>query len=117
MPVKLLRQILTLLIVTAYIGATMLQAAPGYAATAETRHAATGGMMPDHQNPADKMPCKDMPPGCITDLGCIFLVSLPTPDLTLVGVTAWLSVSYDNASQGLHGRTIKPALGPPIRFA
>jgi len=32
MPVKLLRQILTLLIVTAYIGATMLPAAPTWAA-------------------------------------------------------------------------------------
>ena len=117
MPVKLLRQILTLLIVTAYIGATMLPAAPSHAANAAMNHAGMGGMMHDHQNPGDKMPCKGMLPGCITDLGCIFLVSLPTPDLALVGVTAWLSVSYDNASQGLHGRTIKPALGPPIRFA
>jgi len=71
--------------------------------------------MHDHQNPGDKMPCKGMLPGCVTDLGCIFLVSLPAPDLTLVGVTAWSSVSYHTASQGLHGRTIKPALGPPIR--
>ena len=117
MPVKLLRQILTLLIVTAYIGATMLQAAPGYAATVETRHAAMGGMMHHEDRPGDKMPCKGMLPGCIGDLGCIFLVSLPAPDLTLVGVTAWSSVSYHTASQGLHGRTIKPALGPPIRFA
>ena len=118
MPVKLLRQILTLLIVTAYIGATMLPAAPGHAANAGMNHAAMGGMMQDHQNPGnDKMPCKGMLPGCITDLGCIFLVSLPAPDLTLVGMTAWSSVSYDNASQGLRGRTIKPALGPPIRIA
>jgi hypothetical protein len=118
MPVKLLQQILTLLIVTAYIGATMLPAAPGHAANARMNHAAMGGRMQDHQNPGDdNMPCKGMLPGCITDLGCIFLVSLPAPDLRLVGVTAWSSVSYDNASQGLHGRTIKPALGPPIRIA
>jgi hypothetical protein len=115
MPVKLLRQILTLLIVTAYIGATMLPAAPTHAANAGMNHA---GMMHDHQNPGDnKMPCKGMLPGCVTDLGCIFLVSLPAPDLTLVGVTAWSSVSYNNSSQGLHGRTVKPALGPPIRAA
>ena len=118
MPVKLLRQILSLLIVTAYIGATMLPVPPSHAANVRMNHAAMGGMMHDHQNPADdKMPCKGMLPGCVTDLGCIFLVSLPAPDLTLVGVTAWSSVSYDNASQGLHGRTIKPALGPPIRIA
>jgi hypothetical protein len=118
MPVKLLRQILTLLIVTAYIGATMLPAAPGRSANAGMNHATMGGIMHDHQNPGDdKMPCNGMLPGCISDLGCIFLVSLPAPDLTLVGVTAWSSVSYDNASQGLRGRTIKPALGPPIHIA
>jgi hypothetical protein len=44
-------------------------------------------------------------------------VSLPSTDLTLVTVTAWSSVIYDNASEGLPGRTIKPALGPPISFA
>ena len=115
---KMLRQILTLLIVTAYIGATMLPAAPGYAANTGMNHAAMGGMMQDHQNPGDnKMPCKGMLPGCVTDVGCIFFVTLPPPGLTVLSVTAWSSVSYDNASQGIHGRTIKPALGPPIRFA
>ena len=123
MLVKLLRQILALLIVTAYIGATMLPAAPGHAANAAMNHAAMRGMMhhqdhQDHQDhPGDKMPCKGMLPGCITDLGCIFLVSLPAPDLAFATVTAWSSVTYDNASHGLHGRTIKPALGPPIRVA
>ena len=115
MPVKLLRQILTLLIVTAYIGATMLPAAPTHAANAGMNHA---GMMHDHQNPGDnKMPCKGMLPGCVTDVGCIFFVTLPPPGLTVPTATAWSSVSYDNASQGLHGRTVEPALGPPIRAA
>ena len=117
MPVKLLRHIVTLLIVTAYIGATTLQAVPGYAAAAHMNHAAMGGMMHDQDNPGEKMPCKGMLPGCVTDLGCIFLVSLPPPGLTFVTVTAWSSVSYDNPSQGLNGRTIKPALGPPISLA
>ena len=40
MPVKLLRQILALLIVTAYVGATMLQVAPSYAANADMSSAA-----------------------------------------------------------------------------
>ena len=49
----------------------------------------------------DKMPCKGMLPNCVTDIGCIFLVSLPAPDLTLVTMTAWSSVIYDNASEGV----------------
>jgi len=79
MPVKLLRQIVTLLIVTAYIGATSLQAVPSFAAAAAMNHEAIGGMMHDQDNPDDNMPCKGMLPGCVSDLGCIFLVSLRAP--------------------------------------
>ena len=118
----LLRRVLILFVVTAYIGAAMLQARPSYAANAGMNHAAMShtdmrGMVHDRDHPGDKSPCKGMLPGCVSDLGCIFLLSLPTPDLTLVTVTAWSSVSYESASQGLRGRTIKPALGPPIPLA
>jgi hypothetical protein len=117
MLVKLLRRILALLIVTAYVGATMLPVAPTYAANADTSSSSINGMMHEHDGHGEKMPCKGMLPGCVTDVGCIFLVSLPAPDLTLVDMTAWSSVIYDNASEGLPGRTIKPALGPPISLA
>jgi hypothetical protein len=117
MPVKLLRQILALLIVTAYVGATMLQVAPSYAANADMSSSFMNGMMHEQDGQGDKMPCKGMLPGCVTDLGCIFLVSLPAPNVTLFTVTVWSSVIYDNASEALPGRTIKPALGPPISFA
>ena len=83
---KLLHRILTLLIVTAYVGATTLQVAPTYAANADMRHTAMGGMMHEQDSPGDKMPCKGMLPGCVTDLGCIFLVSLPGQ--ALVGTPA-----------------------------
>ena len=117
MPAKLLRQIMSLLIVTAYIGAVTLQAVPSYAGAAEMNHAAMGRMTHDQDNPGDKMPCKGMLPGCVTDVGCIFFVTLPPPGLTVLAATAWSSVSYDNALQGLRGRTIKPDLvgaGSPI---
>jgi hypothetical protein len=116
MPVNLLRRLLALLIVTAYLGPTMPQVAPTYAANAGMTTPLAGLMHePDGQN--DKMPCKGMPPNCMTDIGCIFLVTVPTPDLDLVTRTSWSSVIYDNASDTLHGRTIKPALGPPISLA
>ena len=117
MPVKLLRRILILLIVTAYVGATMLQVAPAYAADADMSRSSMSGMMREQDGQGDKMPCKDMVPGCVTDLGCIFLMSLSAPDLTLVTVTAWSSVTYPGSDQSLRGRTIKPALGPPISLA
>ena len=117
MPVKLLRRILVLLIVTAYVGATMLQVAPTYAASSDMSRSSMAGMMHEPDGQTDKMPCKGMLPACITDIGCIFLVSVPTPDLTLVTTTTWSSVIYDYASDALRGRTIKPALGPPISLA
>jgi hypothetical protein len=117
MPVKLLRRIFALLMVTAYVGATVFQVAPVFAADTDMSRSSTNGMMHEHDSPGDKMPCKGMLPNCVTDIGCIFLVSLPAPDLTLATMTAWSVVIYDNASEGVRGRTIKPALGPPISLA
>jgi hypothetical protein len=48
MPVKLLRRILALLIVTAYLGATVLQAAPVYPASADMSSSSMNGMMHEH---------------------------------------------------------------------
>ena len=114
---KLLRRILALLIVTAYVGATMFQVAPTYAANAAMSSSSMNGMMHEQDGQGDKMPCKGMLPGCVTDLGCIFLVSVPAPYLTLVTMTAWSSVIYTGSSESLRGRSIKPALGPPISLA
>ena len=119
MRARLFLRILACLVMAAYIGATVLVSA----ATATSRgpvnggHLANSGAMHHQDGPTDKMPCKGMPPGCATDLGCIFLVSLPAPDLSFVRMTAWSSVIYDRAAEGLRGRTIKPALGPPISLA
>ncbi len=112
MSVKLLRRVLALLVVTAYTVAANV-APMVYPATSGL----SSSMMQEHDGQGGKMPCKDMLPNCVTDTGCIFLVSVPTPDLTLVATTRWSSVIYDNASEALRGRTIKPALGPPISFA
>ena len=114
---KLLRRILVLLIVTAYIGATVFQVAPVFAASAATGSAAMNGMTHEEPGHSDKMPCKGTLPNCMTDFGCIFLVTMPAPDFDLFTSTSWSSVIYDNGPNALRGRTIKPALGPPISLA
>jgi hypothetical protein len=117
MSVNLLRRILALLIVTAYVGATVCQVAPTYAANANMSSSSMNGMMHEQDDHGDEMPCKGMLPGCVTDLGCIFLVSLPAPNVALFSVTAWSSVFYAGSSRLLRGRSIQPALGPPISLA
>jgi hypothetical protein len=114
MPVKPFSRILALLLVATYIGATMLVIAPS---GSDMSSAAIDGMMHEQDGPGDRMPCKGMVPGCVTDLGCVFLISLAAPALTLVTVTAWSSVTYPGLDRALHGRTVKPALGPPISLA
>jgi hypothetical protein len=61
------------------------------------------------------MPCKGMMPACMTDLGCIFMIGLPTisPTQTMTRL-AWRRVHYDSRAQSADGLTRKPALDPPI---
>jgi hypothetical protein len=109
MPVGLLRRILTVLIVTAYLGATMVVPTVNAAATPMD-----AGMMHQQDGMGDKMPCKGKMSNCMTEIGCIFMISLPSPNLTVSTFVRWSPVSYVVASEYLTGRSIKPALGPPI---
>lgn len=107
-----LRRVIALLILTAYVSAAMVQHVP-------FAHAMGGDMgagMAQHQDhPSDRMPCKSTPQPCVADLGCIFLISLPAIALpALLTLTTWASVIYPGAPEELPGRSIKPALGPPI---
>ena len=109
MSVKLLRHFVVLLIATAYIGAASFSP-PVYAEAPDMN----SSMTHEHDGPCHKMPCKGMQDGCFSELGCIFLVSVPTPDVSLFTTTNWSSVSYIDLPEALRGRTIEPALGPPI---
>ena len=113
MPVRLFRQIFSVLLVTAYLSATFVAVAPVANAAPE---AMTGGMMmmvQDGKGGEMPMPCKSMKTGCVTELGCIFMVSLPAPDLSAGTPLAWSPVSYSVSPEFLNGRATKPALGPP----
>ncbi len=113
MPLRLLRQIISLLLVAAYLSATTLVIAPAaYAAPSEM----SGGTMMKQSDNSEQMPCKGMKTGCVTEIGCIFMVSLPAPDLTTGTPLAWSPVTYSVSPEFLNGRATKPALGPPRSF-
>jgi len=110
-----LRRVIALLILTAYVGVAVIShAPPGQAMSGDV-----GTHIAQHQEgPTDNMPCKSNPPPCVTDLGCIFLVGLPSiPDPTLLTLAAWSMVHYLGSPHALHGRSVKPAIGPPISRA
>ncbi len=106
-----LRRIIAVLILTAYASAALVQHVP-------FAHAMPGDMsgMAQHQEaPTKPMPCKHTPQPCIADLGCVFLISLPAiSDPRLLTLSAWASVEYPMTQNSLSGRSVKPALGPPI---
>lgn len=114
MTVLLLRRVLAFLTVVAYLGAA--SAVPVLCADAAVLGSQatqdTGGEL-DTPMP----PCKGVARGCVTDLGCIFLVGTlvaPVDDGTLF---VWSSVTYQPTVTAFRGRTLEPALGPPISRA
>jgi hypothetical protein len=113
MPVRLLRQIFSMLLVVAYVSATVFTAAP----TAQAApHEMTGGMTMNSGNTSDEMPMpcsKGMKTGCVTELGCIFMMSLPAGHIAIVTIINWSPVTYPVMVAFPTEHSIKPALGPP----
>jgi hypothetical protein len=112
MSVSPLRRILMILLVGAFLGATTLQVFPSAsAASAEMT------MVDQGNGDGNPMPCKGIALNCLSDLGCIFMVSLPAPQPTIATDLAWSSVVYGSPSNATVGRSIAPDLGPPIQSA
>ena len=118
MPLRLLRQIFSVLLVVAYVSATVIAIAP--AAKAAPGAMASGmTMQADQMGGMDDMPCKskNMKSNCVTDAGCIFMLSLPAPHFDVGTPLAWAFVTFSMAAESVPGHSIKPLLGPPISRA
>jgi len=118
MPVRLLRKIISVFVVAAYMSAAIGTVVPGANAAPHTMN---GGGIMMNMGKADEpmpMPCsKGMKSGCITDLGCIFLVSLPLVQSAIMTTTEWSMIVYAADPVFLHEHSIKPLLDPPISRA
>jgi hypothetical protein len=114
MPVRLLRQIFSMLLMVAYVSATMITVAP----TAQAApHEMSSAMTMKSGDAGDKMPMpcsKGMKAGCVTELGCVFMVSLPTSHTNIATLINWSPVTYAITAEFPPENSIKPALGPPI---
>ena len=110
MPVRLLRQIFSVFLMVAYVSATIVMAAPMAQAAPREMSGITmtaGDTMP--------MPChKTMKPRCVTELGCVFMVSLPAANPNVATVIGRSTVTYAVVAEFPPENSIEPALGPPI---
>ncbi|WP_143021151.1 hypothetical protein [Belnapia rosea] len=120
MLLRLARLVIAAITVCAFLGAGLVQNVPSaQAATASMAMMADHGTgeaaMPCHgtQKPP---PCQDKVPGCMTDLGCIFVVGIPVPPAPAVSGPAWFRVDYWRSTRLAEGISLKPYLGPPIRL-
>src|SRR5690348_4275126 len=108
MPLRLLRQVFSVLLVVAYVSATIVAVAP--AAKATPGNAMAGMIMAAGQmgGGMGDMPCKSkgMKSSCVTDTGCIFMVSLPAPHLVIGIPLAWVFVNFSIAAASVPGHSI-----------
>ena len=119
---RLLRQIFSVLLVVAYVSATIVAVAPATkAAPGDAMAGMAHALMTPMDNGADgtmPMPCKSMKPGgCVTDAGCIFMLSLPAPHLAIGTPLTWAFVNFPMVAETVPGHSIKPLLGPPLARA
>jgi len=118
MLVRLLRKIIAVFVVAAYVSVTIFTTAPGANAAPHTMNG--GGMMMNMGKADDPMPMpcsKGMKSSCITDLGCVFLVSLPATHSAMMTLIEWSIITYATDAEFLHQHSIKPPLDPPISRA
>lgn len=107
---RLLRQIVLLVTLGAFLSAGVGQAMPRAVAAPPSIATMTMDMAGDGV-PA---PCQEKMPGCMLDLGCIFMVGLPIPSTPAVTRLSWSSVAYWVALAVPVGLSREPALDPPI---
>jgi hypothetical protein len=112
-----LKLLCAVLLVVALFGASMGQAAPAFATTGPDMTMAAAPSAACAVDAFKVAPCKNSLQGCFTDVGCVWMTSLPTPSGTTVAEPPWSTVSYWTISTPRAGRAIEPSLFPPIRAA
>src|SRR4051794_24694221 len=108
---RLLRQLVVLVTLGAFLSAGVVQAMPS-ATASSPRMAMT--MVMDMAADGTPAPCQEKMPGCMIDLGCIFMVGLLMPPTPTVTQLSWSAVTYWLRSSFGTGLSHKPPLNPPI---
>lgn len=70
-----------------------------------------GAPMPCQETPAP--PCKDKVPGCMTELGCLFVVGIPVLPPRAAAGPAWSPVAYWQSTLSSRASRPNPTSAPP----
>ncbi|WP_149536685.1 hypothetical protein [Siccirubricoccus phaeus] len=116
---RLARLVIAAITICAFLGAGLVQNLPSAQAdtagmTMMADMGDDGAAMPCHDTRTP--PCQDKVPGCMIDLGCLFVVGIPVPPAPAVSVPAWSWVAYWQSVRLFEGVSPEPYLGPPIRL-
>ena len=114
-----LHRLVVLLTVIAFVGGMTLQLMPPKEAFAASRAAGSdcphmAAMQAKDMGTAPAMPRKGIDPECVKQMKCLGTAGLPLPQLTASAVFAYSKVAYWLLASFPGGRSIKPALLPPI---
>lgn len=114
-----LHRLVVLFTAIAFIGGMTLQLMPPREALAASDAAAPdcpymAAMQGKDVGTAPAMPRKGMDPECVKQMKCLGTANLPLPQLTPPAVFAYSKVTYWLPASFPSGRSIKPALLPPI---
>ena len=116
----LLRRVLVALTIIAFAGGMTLQLLPPKEALTASHTAAPDcshmAAMQAKTGSAPAMPCKGMDPECVKQMGCLGTASLPLPQPATPIVFAYHKVAWWLPTSSPSGRSIEPALLPPIRL-
>lgn len=116
---RLARLVIAAIMIVAFLGAGLVQNLPSALAdtagmTMMADMGGDGAAMPCHDTQTP--PCQDKMPGCMIDLGCLFVVGIPVPPAPAVSGPAWSRVTYWQSVRLAEGVSPEPYLGPPIHL-
>ena len=117
MAVYLMRQLLSILMVVALIGAPAAQAAFAPPCRNVVAGALDRQLLSENASapvPCNGMPCNGMMPGCLDMLDCGVNAGLPVQGVGQSQKLIWTSAEYPIGIDMHEGLTVKPDLGPPI---
>ena len=114
----ILRRVLVLITIIAFVGGMTLQAMPSAVAlglpTSSQADAACPHMATDHPGTQKPLPARSMDADCVKQMGCIGSPNVPSRSAEMQRRVSYTTVTYWSLTQYRTGLSVEPDLFPPI---